>query len=119
MAKSSRKAEQAIPVSEEPVSIDIKASADAGGEGSDVQPAAEAGQGPDADRLVVDDPHYVDYEERRAFNALRAIEGEMGAALHAVHMRLVEMLPFLDSAVAQADGELKQFLADLMADLTS
>jgi hypothetical protein len=97
MAKSSRRAEPAIPVSEEPVAITIKAPADADGEGSDVQPdVAEA-----------------------AFNALREMEGEMGAALHAVHMRLVEMLPFLDSAVAQADGELKQFLADLMADLTS
>jgi len=96
MAKSPRKAEPAIPVSDELIPIAMKASPDAGGEGSDVQPtAAEA-----------------------PFNALRLMEGKAGAELHAVYVRLAEMLPFLHAAVAQAEGELQAFLADLLADLT-
>ena len=95
MAKSPRKAEPAIPVSDELIPIAMKASPDAGGEGSDVQPAAEA-----------------------PFNALRLMEGRAGDELHAVYVRLAEMLPFLHAAVAQAEGELQGFLADLLADLT-
>jgi hypothetical protein len=95
MAKSPRKAEPAIPVSDELIPIAMKASPDAGGEGSDVQPAAA----------------------EAPFNALRLMEGK-GAELHAVYVRLAEMLPFLDAAVAQAEGELQDFLADLLADLT-
>jgi hypothetical protein len=96
MAKSPRKAEPAIPVSDELIPIAMKASPDAGGEGSDVQPAAA----------------------EAPFNALRLMEGKAGAELHAVYVRLAEMLPFLDAAVAQAEGELQGFLADLLADLT-
>ena len=96
MAKSPRKAEPAIPASDELIPIAIKASPDAGGEGSDVQPAAA----------------------EAPFNALRLMEGNAGAELHAVYVRLAEMLPFLDAAVAQAEGELQGFLADLLADLT-
>jgi len=96
MAKSPRKAEPAIPVSDELIPIAMKASPDAGGEGSDVQPAAA----------------------EAPFNALRLMEGNAGAELHAVYVRLAEMLPFLDAAVAQAEGELRDFLADLLADLT-
>jgi hypothetical protein len=96
MAKSPRKAEPAIPVSDELIPIAMKASPDAGGEGSDVQPAAA----------------------EAPFNALRLMEGKAGAELHAVYVRLAEMLPFLDAAVAQAEGELQDFLADLLADLT-
>jgi hypothetical protein len=94
MAKSPRKAEPAIP--DELIPIAMKASPDAGGEGSDVQPAAA----------------------EAPFNALRLMEGKAGAELHAVYVRLAEMLPFLDAAVAQAEGELQAFLADLLADLT-
>ena len=96
MAKAPRKAEPAIPVSDELIPIAMKASPDAGGEGSDVQPAAA----------------------EAPFNALRLMEGKAGAELHAVYVRLAEMLPFLDAAVAQAEGELQDFLADLLADLT-
>jgi hypothetical protein len=96
MAKSPRKAEPAIPVSDELIPIAMKASPDAGGEGSDVQPAAA----------------------EAPFNALRLMEGKAGAELHAVYVRLAEMLPFLHAAVAQAEGELQDFLADLLADLT-
>ena len=96
MAKSPRKAEPAIPVSDELIPIAMKASPDAGGEGSDVQPAAA----------------------EAPFNALRLMEGKAGAELHAVYVRLAEMLPFLHAAVAQAEGELQGFLADLLADLT-
>jgi hypothetical protein len=96
MAKSPRKAEPAIPVSDELIPIAMKASPDAGGEGSDVQPAAA----------------------EAPFNALRLMEGNAGAELHAVYVRLAEMLPFLHAAVAQAEGELQGFLADLLADLT-
>ena len=96
MAKSPRKAEPAIPVSDELIPIAMKASPDAGGEGSDVQPAA------------VEAP----------FNALRMMEGKAGDELHAVYVRLAEMLPFLHAAVAQAEGELQVFLAGLLADLT-
>ena len=96
MAKSPRKAEPAIPASDELIPIAMKASPDAGGEGSDVQPAAA----------------------EAPFNALRLMEGKAGAELHAVYVRLAEMLPFLDAAVAQAEGELQDFLADLLADLT-
>jgi hypothetical protein len=96
MAKSPRKAEPAIPVSDELIPIAMKASPDAGGEGSDVQPAAA----------------------EAPFNALRLMEGKAGAELHAVYVRLAEMLPFLDAAVAEAEGELQGFLADLLADLT-
>ena len=96
MAKSPRKAEPAIPVSDELIPIAMKASPDAGGEGSDVQPAAA----------------------EAPFNALRLMEGKAGAELHAVYVRLAEMLPFLDAAVDQAEGELQDFLADLLADLT-
>jgi hypothetical protein len=96
MAKSPRKAEAAIPVSDELIPIAMKASPDAGGEGSDVQPAAA----------------------EAPFNALRLMEGNAGAELHAVYVRLAEMLPFLHAAVAQAEGELQGFLADLLADLT-
>ena len=96
MAKSPRKAEPAIPASDELIPIAMKASPDAGGEGSDVQPAAA----------------------EAPFNALRLMEGKAGAELHAVYVRLAEMLPFLHAAVAQAEGELQGFLADLLADLT-
>ena len=96
MAKSPRKAEPAIPASDELIPIAMKASPDAGGEGSDVQPAAA----------------------EAPFNALRMMEGKAGAELHAVYVRLAEMLPFLHAAVAQAEGELQGFLADLLADLT-
>lgn len=96
MAKSPRKAEPAIPASDELIPIAMKASPDAGGEGSDVQPAAA----------------------EAPFNALRLMEGKAGAELHAVYVRLAEMLPFLHAAVAQAEGELQDFLADLLADLT-
>ena len=96
MAKSPRKAEPAIPASDELIPIAMKASPDAGGEGSDVQPAAA----------------------EAPFNALRLMEGNAGAELHAVYVRLAEMLPFLHAAVAQAEGELQGFLADLLADLT-
>jgi len=107
MAKSPKKAEPAIPASEEPIAIAIKASADAPGEGSDVQPdAVEPG-------IAEIDP-----AEAPPFNALREMEGKAGAELHAIHVRLAEMLPFLDAAVAQAEGELQGFLADLLADLT-
>jgi hypothetical protein len=82
MAKSPRKAEPAIPVSDELIPIAMKASPEA------------------------------------PFNALRLMEGNAGAELHAVYVRLAEMLPFLDAAVAQAEGELQGFLADLLADLT-
>jgi len=57
MAKSPRKAEPAIPVSDELIPIAMKASPDAGGEGSDVQPAAA----------------------EAPFNALRMMEGKAGA----------------------------------------
>ena len=93
MAKAPRKA---VPLSDELIPIAMKASPDAGGEGSDVQPAAA----------------------EAPFNALRLMEGKAGAELHAVYVRLAEMLPFLDAAVAQAEGELQDFLADLLADLT-
>ena len=96
MAKSPRKAEPAIPVSDELIPIAMKASPDAGGEGSDVQPAAA----------------------EAPFNALRLMEGRAGDELHAVYVRLAEMLPFLHAAVDQAEGELQAFLADLLADLT-
>ena len=96
MAKSPRKAEPAIPVSDELIPIAMKASPDAGDEGSDVQPAAT----------------------EAPFNALRLMEGNAGAELHAVYVRLAEMLPFLHAAVAQAEGELQAFLAGLLADLT-
>ena len=96
MAKSPRKAEPAIPASDELIPIAMKASPDAGGEGSDVQPAAAGAP----------------------FNALRLMEGRAGDELHAVYVRLAEMLPFLHAAVAQAEGELQAFLADLLADLT-
>ena len=97
MAKSPRKAEPAIPASDELIPIAMKASPDAGGEGSDVQPAAAA---------------------EAPFNALRLMEGRAGDELHAVYVRLAEMLPFLHAAVAQAEGELQVFLAGLLADLT-
>ena len=58
MAKSPRKAEPAIPASDELIPIAMKASPDAGGEGSDVQPAAA----------------------EAPFNALRLMEGNAGAA---------------------------------------
>ena len=96
MAKAPRKAEPAIPASDELIPIAMKASPDAGGEGSDVQPAAA----------------------EAPFNALRLMEGKAGAELHAVYVRLAEMLPFLHAAVDQAEGELQAFLADLLADLT-
>ena len=96
MAKSPRKAEPAIPASDELIPIAMKASPDAGGEGSDVQPAAT----------------------EAPFNALRMREGRAGDELHAVYVRLAEMLPFLHAAVAQAEGELQVFLAGLLADLT-
>jgi hypothetical protein len=96
MAKSPRKSEPEIPASDELIPIAMKASPDAGSEGSDVQPAAA----------------------EAPFNALRMMEGKAGAELHAVYVRLAEMLPFLDAAVAQAEGELQAFLADLLADLT-
>ena len=96
MAKSPRKAEPAIPASDELIPIAMKASPDAGGEGSDVQPAAA----------------------EAPFNALRLMEGKAGAELHAVYVRLAEMLPFLHAAVDQAEGELQAFLVDLLADLT-
>jgi hypothetical protein len=94
MAKSPRKAEPAIPVSDELIPIAMKASPDAGGEV--VQPAAA----------------------EAPFNALREMQGKPGAELQAVYLRLAETLPFLNAAVAQAEGELQQFLADLLADLT-
>ena len=101
MAKSSRKAEVAKPTSEESVAasdndaMDVVASGDEGGEGSDVQSdAAEP-----------------------AFNALRALNDRAGA-FHAVHQRFAEMLPYLPAAIEAAEGELRQFPAEMLADLT-
>jgi hypothetical protein len=89
MAKSPRKAEPEIPASDELIPIAMKA--------SPVEPGIAE----------------IDPAEAPPFNALREMEGKAGAELHAIHVRLAEMLAFLDVAVTQAEGELQGFLADL------
>jgi hypothetical protein len=44
---------------------------------------------------------------------MREMERHGSFAVHAVHHRFQEMLHFLPSAIAQAEGELKNFLESL------
>ncbi|WP_156927825.1 hypothetical protein [Bradyrhizobium sp. Tv2a-2] len=94
------------------------------GEGSDVQPdVVEAKEEPwinipggrsytldEINRMTADAPPA---PEPTVFRPMDHLEGTSGA-LHAVHMRLIEMLPFLPAAIEEADGALKAFLEMLM-----
>jgi hypothetical protein len=110
MAKS-RKAETGNPVSEKSNMPGNYAAADhavgeveavaEGGEGSDVQPSA-------AERAPFDFDDMVDVTAPE-FSPMRAMADKPGA-IHAVYVRCTEMLPYLEAATAEAEGDLKDFL---------
>lgn len=68
---------------------------------------------PDEDGYV-DTPiaPYADYMERERPRILQLLRNSTGA-LHSVHVRLSEMVPFMKEATEAAEGDVKEFLRAL------
>jgi hypothetical protein len=65
-----------------------------------------------ADTLAKADPGIAAIEEKIHSGMIAALEGTTDE-LHAIQTRLAEMLPFMDGAIANADGAAKDWLLAL------